>query len=81
MDHGHLATTDKVPRKERPTGVPQDRWPWHHTGFGHAEAGDAFAQCHAQPAPLLPPQGAVPARLAGADAVLFWSAGLSFYLV
>ena len=45
------------------------------------EARAAFAQRHAQPAALLPPQGAVPAWLAGADAILFRCAGLSFHLV
>lgn len=81
MGTRHLAATDDAPRKERPKGVPKDLWPWPRTRFGHAEARATFAQRHAQPAPLLPSQGAVPARLAGADAVLFCCAGLSFQLV
>lgn len=70
-----------APMKERPTGVPEDRGPWPHTWFGHAEARAALAQWCAQPAAFLPLQRAVPARFAAADPVLLPSAGLSLHLV
>lgn len=68
-----------TPPKERPPGSPRPRRP--RTWFGYAEARAAPAQGCAQPAPSLPPQRAVPARLAAADAVLLPRAGLSLHLV
>lgn len=72
---------EPMPMKESPKGVPKACRPRSHTWSGHAGAGVALAQWQAQPAPLLPFQGAVPAWPAGAYAVLRPGAGLSLHLV
>lgn len=69
-----------MPIKERPKGVPKAHRPWRHTWCDHTKAGGTLAVMNTQPAPILPLQRAVPARLADADTVLYPSAGLSFCL-